>query len=113
VDFEAIETAARRQILALAARAIEQRLNADTSDYVGPSLDCACGHAARYAGRRVKVVESILGEIKLDRAYYHCPHCSSGFYPRDRHLGIEKTCFSPATVRVQANNSTVLQKHGK
>ena len=100
MDFEAIETAARRQILALAARAIEQRLNADTSDYVGPSLDCACGHAARYAGRRVKVVESILGEIKLDRAYYHCPHCSSGFYPRDRHLGIEKTCFSPATVRM-------------
>jgi hypothetical protein len=100
MDFEALETAARRQVLALAARAIEQRLNADVSDHAGPSLDCECGQAARYAGRRKKVVQSILGELKLDRAYYHCPHCSGGFYPRDRHLGIEKTCFSPATVRM-------------
>lgn len=100
MDFEAIETAARRRVLALAARAVEQRLNADTSDYAGPFLDCECGQAARYAGRRVKVFQSILGELRLERAYYHCPHCSSGFYPRDRYLGIEKTCFSPATVRM-------------
>jgi hypothetical protein len=38
MDFEAIETAMRRQVLGLAARAFEQRLNADTSDYAGPSL---------------------------------------------------------------------------
>lgn len=100
MDFEAIETAARRQVLALAARVIEQRLNSDTSDHAGPSLDCQCGQAARYAGRRIKVVQSILGELKLDRAYYHCTLCRSGFYPRDRRLGIEKTCFSPATVRM-------------
>lgn len=100
IDFEAIETAARRLALSLAARAIEQRLNADTADYVGPSLSCHCGQPARYAGRRTKVFQSILGELKLERAYYHCPHCSAGFYPRDRHLGIEKTCFSPATVRM-------------
>jgi hypothetical protein len=72
------ETAARRQVLALAAHAVEQRLNADTSDHAGPFLDCECGHAARYAGRRIKVVQSILGELKLDRAYYHCPLCSIG-----------------------------------
>jgi hypothetical protein len=100
IDFEAIETAARRQVLALAARAIEQRLNADTSDHAGPALDCPCGQSARYAGRRIKVVQSILGELRLDRAYYHCPLCSSGFYPRDRQLGIERTGFSPATVRM-------------
>jgi hypothetical protein len=100
LDFEAIETAARRKVLTLAARAIEQRLNADASDHAGPSLDCACGQPARYAGRRINVVQSVMGELKLDRAYYHCPLCSSGFYPRDRQLGIEKTCFSPALVRM-------------
>ena len=100
MDFEAIETAARRQVLALAARAVEQRLNADTSDHAAPSLDCECGQAARYAGRRIKVVQSILGELTLDRAYYHCRLCGSGFYPRDRQLGIGKTRFSPATVRM-------------
>jgi hypothetical protein len=100
IDFEAIETAARRQVLGLAARAIEQRLNAGTSDQAGPSLNCDCGQAARYAGRRSKVFQSILGELKLDRAYYHCPHCRGGFCPRDGQLGMGKTCFSPATVRM-------------
>ena len=32
LDFEAVEMSARRQALRLAARALEQRLNADTSD---------------------------------------------------------------------------------
>src|SRR5580700_2353951 len=40
LDFEAIEMAARRQTLRLAARALEQRLNTDTSDHVGPQLPC-------------------------------------------------------------------------
>ena len=38
LDFEAVEMAARRQALRLAARALEQRLNADTSDHAGPEL---------------------------------------------------------------------------
>jgi hypothetical protein len=100
IDFEASETAMRRQVLGLAARAIEQRLNADTSDHAGPSLSCNCGQDARYAGRRTKVFQSILGELTLERAYYHCLHCNGGFYPRDRHLGIAKTCLSPATLRM-------------
>jgi hypothetical protein len=32
-----------RQTLGLAARALEQRLYADTSDYAGPELPCSCG----------------------------------------------------------------------
>jgi hypothetical protein len=38
LNFEALEMAARRQALRLAARALEQRLNADTSDHGGPEL---------------------------------------------------------------------------
>jgi hypothetical protein len=40
LDFEAAEMAARRQALRLAARVLEQRLNADTSDHAGPELPC-------------------------------------------------------------------------
>ena len=49
-DFEAIEMAARRMAMRVAARAVEQRLNDDTSDHAGPTLPCACGQSARYAG---------------------------------------------------------------
>jgi hypothetical protein len=38
LDFEALEMAARRQALQLAACALEQQLNADTSDHTGPEL---------------------------------------------------------------------------
>ena len=45
-DCEAIETAARCMAMRVAARVVEQRLNADTSDHAGPTLPCACGVGA-------------------------------------------------------------------
>jgi hypothetical protein len=47
----------------VAARAVEQRLNADTSDHVGSTTPCVCGCPARYAGRRRKGFVSVLGEL--------------------------------------------------
>jgi hypothetical protein len=61
-DFEAIETAGRREALRVAARAFEQRIKADTSDHVGPLAPCPrCGQPARYVDRRAKTVTSVLG----------------------------------------------------
>jgi hypothetical protein len=94
--------AARRQALRLAARAVEQRLNADTSDYAGPQLACACGQSARYVDRRAKSFVSVLGPLRLERAYYHCVACGQGFCPRDRSLGLEGGSLSPAVTRMTA-----------
>ena len=94
--------AARRQALRLAARALEQRLNADTSDYAGPQLVCACGQSARYVDRRAKSFVSVLGPLRLERAYYHCAACGRGFCPRDRALGLEHSSLSPAVTRMTA-----------
>ena len=99
-DFEAIETAARRQALRVAARAVERRLNADTSDHAGPTAPCPCGVPARYAGRRAKTFESVLGSLRLERAYYHCAACAAGVCPRDAALGLEGTSLSPAVTRM-------------
>jgi len=81
--------AARRQALRLAARALEQRLNADFGDHMGPLLPCACGAAAQYHGRHQKTFTSVLELLRLEPAYYHCVQCRSGFCPRDRTLGLE------------------------
>ena len=83
----------------MAARAVERRLNADASD-VGPTFSCPCGKVARYAGRRPKTFTTVLGEMTLLRAYYHCDDCAAGFCPRDRALGVEDTSLSPATTRM-------------
>ena len=100
LDFEAIETAARRRALQVAARAVARRLNADTRDHAGPTVPCPCGQAARYAGRRPKTFTSVLGELTLERAYYHCAACARGFCPRDRALGVPATSLSPAVTRL-------------
>ncbi len=84
----------------MAARAVEQRLNADTSDYIGPTTPCACGKPARYAGRHPKTFASVLGPLTLRRAYYHCAPCETGGCPRDRALGLEGSSLSPGVLRM-------------
>ena len=91
--------AVRRQALHVAARALEQRLNADTSDQER-ARPCACGQAARFAGRRAKRVTTALGTLTLTRAYYHCAACGQGFCPRDQALGVAATTLSPAVTRM-------------
>ena len=103
VDLEALESAVRRQVLNLAARAVEQRLNADHSDGGQTHQNCECGQPARYIARREKIFQSVLGPLKLQRAYYHCAACGHGFYPRDRQLGLHQTCLSPAVTRMIAS----------
>src|SRR5467141_922960 len=108
LDFEAVEMAARRQSLRLAARALEQRLNTDTSDHVGPQLPCPCGGSAQYHGRHEKTFESVLGPLHLQRAYYHCEQCESGFCPRDRALGLESFSLTPGVLRMTASAAALL-----
>ena len=95
--------AARRQVLRLAAGALEQRLNADTSDYVGPELPCPCGGVAHYHGRHEKTFESVLGPVHLKRAYYDCDRCHHGFCPRDRALKLELFSLTPGVLRMTAS----------
>ena len=99
-DFEAIEVAARREALRVAGLAVARRFNADHSDHAGPSLACPCGEQARYVGRRAKTFTSALGDLGLERAYFHCDRCGSGFCPRDRALGLEGGSFSPHALRM-------------
>jgi hypothetical protein len=84
----------------VAARAVERRLNGDTSDHAGPTVRCDCGQAARYAGRRPKTFQTVLGDMTLARAYYHCEACEAGFCPRDQALGLAHTSLSPAATRM-------------
>jgi Uncharacterised protein family (UPF0236) len=100
LDFEALEVALRQGVLLLAARAIEQRLNADTSDEVGSVVPCRCGGEAHLGGRRSKQFQSVLGPLRLERAYYHCSSCGHGYCPRDRYWGIENSSLSPALTRM-------------
>jgi hypothetical protein len=108
LDFEALEIAARRQALRLAARALEQRLNADLTDHAGPELPCSCGGLAQYHGRHGKTFESVLGPLHLERAYYHCAKCQSRFCPRDRQLRLEMFSLTPGVLRMTGSTAALV-----
>ena len=91
--------ALRHRVLRLAARALQERLNADLSDHAGPTRPCPCGGVARYVGRRSKGFQTVLGKLTLERAYFHCVDCGAGFCPRDRALGLGSS-LSPALIRM-------------
>ncbi len=80
---------------------MEHRINGDTSD-ADSLATCQCGEPARYAGRRPKTFTSVLGEMTLQRAYFHCAACGSGFFPRDRALGLERMQLTPGVTRMVA-----------
>jgi len=49
-----------------------------------------CREDARFVNYRGKRVTTLLGNIRLPRAYYHCPHCSQGCCPWDQTLRVLK-----------------------
>jgi hypothetical protein len=108
LDFEAVEMAARRQALCLAARALEQRLNDDTSDYVRPELPCPCGGTAQYRGRHRKSFESVLGPLQLNRPYHYDEHCQSGFCPRDQAPRLDAFSLTPGVLRMTASTAALV-----
>lgn len=100
LDFEALETAVRRKVLAIAGKLLAQSLNADTSDGRPPHRPCACGGSAQRVGWREKTFTTALGDLRLRRAYYHCSQCRTGFFPRDRTFGLEGESVSPGVSRM-------------
>ena len=47
-----------------------------------PEVVCPkCEGRMHYKGRKEKRVGSWVGEVKYERAYYHCEKCGQGFFP--------------------------------
>ena len=47
-----------------------------------PGPACAtCGREMGYKGQQTKQVTSWVGELEVERGYYYCAHCRSGFFP--------------------------------
>jgi len=40
-----------------------------------------CQRPMRYKGEKEKTVDCLIGQVAMERAYYHCSHCQEGFFP--------------------------------
>ena len=59
-----------------------------------------CGAAARFKGYRGRSAVSLVGGIRIERAYYHCKHCRRGILPSEPAWGLNSGDFTPAAEEV-------------
>jgi hypothetical protein len=79
---------------------LEKLLNSDGGGYRGAHLDCSQGHPAEFVGYRGKQILTVLSPVDVQRAYYHCARCESGWAPKDQELDVVGSSFSPGVRRM-------------
>lgn len=79
---------------------LEEMINADGGDYKGRIIPCDKGHESEFMGYRDKELLTVLGEVKVRRAYYYDRECNVGHCPKDNALDIEGSSFSPGVRRI-------------
>ena len=102
VDLEAAEMHIRRSMQEVGRRLLGELIEAGGSGYVGPKIECNGFHGYRYVEDREKEVTTVLGKIRLKRAYYYDEECQKGIFPKDQSLGIEGSEYSPGVKRMMA-----------
>jgi hypothetical protein len=97
----------REGVLRLGGGILGDLLSADPG-YRGPRVACGNGHEAELAGYRRKVIDTVLGPVRLRRAWYHCARCKRGrqhghgLAPRDAELGVAGASMSPGLAAMAA-----------
>ncbi len=97
----------REGVLRLGGGILGELLSADRG-YRGPAVACGNGHEAMFTGYRGKVIDTVVGEVRLRRAWYHCARCQRGrkhgrgLAPRDAELGVAGQSMSPGLAAMTA-----------
>jgi hypothetical protein len=91
---KAAETVIRAGMLKLGAGMPGELLSADRG-HRGPRMPCGNGHEAVFVSYRDKVIDTVLGPVTLNRAWYHCAECKHGLAPRDAEPGVAGASLSP------------------
>jgi hypothetical protein len=60
----------------------------------GPRRGCSCGGEQKHQGRRWRTVQTLLGTVRIGRAYYQCGRCHVTAAPVDEQLGLGRGALS-------------------
>jgi len=91
---------------AIGSTILEEVINSDGGDYRGRNLPCKKGHVFEFKGYRKKDLLTLLGPVKVKRAYYYDEQCKRGYCPKDTALDIEGGSFSPGVKRIMGRVGT-------
>lgn len=79
---------------------LEKLLNADGGAYKGKHMQGEDGRVYEFVDYRNKEVLTVLGQVKIRRAYYYSRESGKGYCPKDKTLDIEGTSYSPGARRM-------------
>jgi hypothetical protein len=85
----------------IGSKVLEGLLNADDG-YQGKRIPCDNGHTYEFMEYRDKNVLTVLGDVRVTRAYYYDRQGKDGMCPKDKDLDIDGTSFSPGVRRIKA-----------
>lgn len=90
-DLTEVEQVVRGIVLRVGARAVELHLAGKPLGYEGSSRACdrdGCRHDQKFVGHRPRTLATLMGQVTIKRAYYHCKHCGASCCPYDRQVGL-------------------------
>lgn len=87
-DLTQAERVVLEQMRRIGARVVELHLSRKRLGYEGSGRSCACGGVQRFVEYRDKTVASLLGAVRIRRAYYRCRRCGSSSLPYDSRVGL-------------------------
>lgn len=90
-DLTALETTVRDAVLRIGAAAVELHLADKPLGYEGSSRACDhsyCSCDQKFVGYRPRTLATLLGQVTIRRAYYHCGHCGTSCCPYDVEVGL-------------------------
>jgi len=94
-DLESLEFHIRGTMHDIGKKLLERILNAESN-----SKTEKVEKRFRLEGYQEKTVQTVLGKVKIRRAYYYDRKQGEGQYPRDKELDIVGTSFSPGMRRI-------------
>ncbi|HHH46877.1 MAG TPA: ISKra4 family transposase [Thiotrichales bacterium] len=87
-DLTQVEATLTQLVRQIGAKAIEQHLASIKLGYQGSAIPCPCGGVQRFVGHRGKQVATLLGTVRIRRAYYRCRACRASALPYDAQAGL-------------------------
>lgn len=90
-DLTDVEERVRQAVLRVGARAVELHLAAKRLGYEGSSRACdgpGCRCNQKFVDHRRRTLGTLMGQVTITRAYYHCSRCGSSCCPYDDRVGL-------------------------
>lgn len=97
---ESSELAIRASMLRIGGKTLEKILDLDDESERDKSIGIGGGRPYRFVEVREKQLVSVLGPIRIRRAYYYDPVSRKGHCPKDNNLDVVGTSFTPGARRI-------------